>query len=204
MDYWLGVLGAQIPTVVEKAMASEGATSGAPFPPPGRPRMLGLKQVLTGNHHALVANAWAAVQSSTCAASSSRETMHSTVWAEQCAGAQQLRHAYTLCIYKNQAVGHMRHRLAAASQRMHAACLLHNIKRPACLSQSRRAGARRRASAFGRALAAHLAKIRSEPGAYGQLGLSDLFEMREECLREFGFADVYRCDLHVLGSHSAP
>jgi len=29
MDYWLGVLGAQIPTVVEKAMASEGATSGA-------------------------------------------------------------------------------------------------------------------------------------------------------------------------------
>ncbi len=31
-----------------------------------------------------------------------------------------------------------------------------------------------------------------EPGAYGQLGLSDLFEMREECLREFGFADVYR------------
>ena len=31
MDYWLGVLGAQIPTVVEKAMASEGATSGAPL-----------------------------------------------------------------------------------------------------------------------------------------------------------------------------
>ena len=30
MVYWLGVLGAQIPTVVEKAMASEGATSGAP------------------------------------------------------------------------------------------------------------------------------------------------------------------------------
>jgi len=29
MDYWLGVLSAQIPTVVEKAMASEGATSGA-------------------------------------------------------------------------------------------------------------------------------------------------------------------------------
>jgi len=34
--------------------------------------------------------------------------------------------------------------------------------------------------------------MRLEPGAYGQLGLSDLFEMREECLREFGFADVYR------------
>jgi len=29
MDYWLCVLSAQIPTVVEKAMASEGATSGA-------------------------------------------------------------------------------------------------------------------------------------------------------------------------------
>ena len=33
---------------------------------------------------------------------------------------------------------------------------------------------------------------RSEPGTYGQLGLADLFELREECLREFGFADVYR------------
>ena len=53
-------------------------------------------------------------------------------------------------------------------------------------------GPRRRATAFARAFAAHLAKLRSEPGAYGQLGLSDLFEMREECLREFGFSDVYR------------
>ena len=34
--------------------------------------------------------------------------------------------------------------------------------------------------------------MRIEPGAYGRLGLSDLFEMREECLREFGFSDVYR------------
>lgn len=33
-----------------------------------------------------------------------------------------------------------------------------------------------------------------DPGAYGKLGLSDLFEMREECLREFGFSDVYRLD----------
>ena len=62
------------------------------------------------------------------------------------------------------------------------------------------AGGQRRASAFGRALAAHLAKMRGEPGAYGQLGLSDLFEMREECLREFGFSDVYRCSsLAALG-----
>ncbi len=57
------------------------------------------------------------------------------------------------------------------------------------------AGGRRRARAFGRALAAHMAKMRIEPGAYGRLGLSDLFEMREECLREFGFSDVYRYSL---------
>lgn len=36
------------------------------------------------------------------------------------------------------------------------------------------------------------APCREKPGAYGQLGLADLFELREECLREFGFADVYR------------
>ncbi|KAF8056112.1 pantothenate kinase 2 [Scenedesmus sp. PABB004] len=53
---------------------------------------------------------------------------------------------------------------------------------------------RRRAAAFGRAFAAHLQKLRQDPGAYGQLGLSDLFEMREECLREFGFSDVYGPD----------
>ncbi|WIA23193.1 hypothetical protein OEZ86_010083 [Tetradesmus obliquus] len=55
-------------------------------------------------------------------------------------------------------------------------------------------GPRRRAAAFGRAFTAHLQKLRQDPGAYGQLGLSDLFEMREECLREFGFSDVYRLD----------
>jgi len=52
----------------------------------------------------------------------------------------------------------------------------------------------RRAAAFGRAFDLHLMKLRSEPGAYGQLGLADLFELREECLKEFGFADVYRLD----------
>ena len=52
----------------------------------------------------------------------------------------------------------------------------------------------RRAAAFGRAFDLHLTKLRSEPGAYGQLGLADLFELREECLREFGFEDVYRLD----------
>ena len=56
----------------------------------------------------------------------------------------------------------------------------------------------RRAAAFGRALDLHLARLRREPGAYGQLGLADLFELREECLREFGFADVYRWGLRCL------
>ena len=41
-------------------------------------------------------------------------------------------------------------------------------------------------------MAAHFSKLRAEPNAYGQVGLAELFEMREECLREFGFADVYR------------
>ena len=50
----------------------------------------------------------------------------------------------------------------------------------------------RRAAAYGRAMAAHFSKLRTEPNAYGQVGLAELFEMREECLREFGFPDVYR------------
>ncbi|KAG1660836.1 hypothetical protein FOA52_008947 [Chlamydomonas sp. UWO 241] len=54
--------------------------------------------------------------------------------------------------------------------------------------------ATRRAMAFGRSLSAHLHKLAGEPGAYGRLGLAELFEMREECLREFGFNDVYRLD----------
>jgi len=55
------------------------------------------------------------------------------------------------------------------------------------------AEAQRRAAAFGRAFTGHIAKLRTSPHAYGELGLADLFEMREECLREFGFEDVYRC-----------
>ncbi|GIL42264.1 hypothetical protein Vafri_272 [Volvox africanus] len=52
----------------------------------------------------------------------------------------------------------------------------------------------RRAQAFGRALGAHLDHLQSEPGCYGALGLAELFALREECLREFGFTDVYRLD----------
>jgi hypothetical protein len=43
-------------------------------------------------------------------------------------------------------------------------------------------------------LSHHINLCLQDPGAYGKLGLSDLFEMREECLREFGFSDVYRLD----------
>jgi bifunctional damage-control phosphatase, subfamily II, fusion protein len=64
----------------------------------------------------------------------------------------------------------------------------------AASSEGGNAEAIRRAQAFGRALDMHLTKIMDESGAYGQLGLVDLFEMREECLREFGFADVYKKD----------
>jgi hypothetical protein len=31
-----------------------------------------------------------------------------------------------------------------------------------------------------------------EPAAYGKLGLANLLELREECLREFHFFDAYR------------
>lgn len=30
-----------------------------------------------------------------------------------------------------------------------------------------------------------------EPAAYGKLGLANLLELREECLREFQFKDAY-------------
>lgn len=52
--------------------------------------------------------------------------------------------------------------------------------------------ARRRAAAFGHALAGHVGKLRAEPSAYGGIGLAELLGMREECLREFDFKDVYR------------
>ena len=54
------------------------------------------------------------------------------------------------------------------------------------------ADAKRRASAFKQAFSAQLAKLQVQPASYGKLGLGELFEMREECLREFGFTDVYR------------
>eukprot|EP00210_Caulerpa_lentillifera_P003727 g3560.t1 len=52
----------------------------------------------------------------------------------------------------------------------------------------------RRAEAFARSFRAHLEKIKTEPAAYGVTGLQELLEMRELCLREFGFMDVYKSD----------
>ena len=37
-----------------------------------------------------------------------------------------------------------------------------------------------------------LCRLMEEPAAYGKLGLANLLELREECLREFQFVDVYR------------
>ncbi|PHU23756.1 Pantothenate kinase 2 [Capsicum chinense] len=52
--------------------------------------------------------------------------------------------------------------------------------------------AKRRGDAFARAFSAHLARLMEEPAAYGKLGLANLLELREECLREFHFFDAYR------------
>ncbi|XP_057855485.2 pantothenate kinase 2 isoform X2 [Cryptomeria japonica] len=51
---------------------------------------------------------------------------------------------------------------------------------------------KRRGDAFARAFRAHLARLMEEPAAYGKLGLANLLELREECLREFHFSDAYR------------
>ncbi|OIV98208.1 hypothetical protein TanjilG_28721 [Lupinus angustifolius] len=52
--------------------------------------------------------------------------------------------------------------------------------------------AKKRGDAFAHAFSAHLARLMGEPTAYGKLGLANLLEMREECLREFQFGDAYK------------
>ena len=54
-----------------------------------------------------------------------------------------------------------------------------------------RSDTHKRAKAFCLAFSTHLDRLRDEPAAYGRIGLSELLEMREECLRAFGFKDVY-------------
>ncbi|KAH7857411.1 hypothetical protein Vadar_012396 [Vaccinium darrowii] len=52
--------------------------------------------------------------------------------------------------------------------------------------------AKRRGDAFAHAFSEHLARLMEEPAAYGKLGLANLLELREDCLREFQFVDAYR------------
>ncbi|KAK1268032.1 Pantothenate kinase 2 [Acorus gramineus] len=61
----------------------------------------------------------------------------------------------------------------------------------AVASEGRTDDAKRRGGAFARAFSAHLRRLMEEPAAYGKLGLANLLEMREECLREFQFVDAY-------------
>jgi hypothetical protein len=52
---------------------------------------------------------------------------------------------------------------------------------------------RRRAAAMGKALRMHLCRLREEPSCYGPMGLSEVFELREDTLREFRFYDIHAC-----------
>ncbi len=52
--------------------------------------------------------------------------------------------------------------------------------------------AREHGAAFQATFLELLARVRAEPAAYGALSLAGIFEMREECLRAFQFADAYR------------
>ena len=61
----------------------------------------------------------------------------------------------------------------------------------AMLSDSNSADVTERAETFDAVFKSHLSRLREEPAAYGQIGLGDLFEMREECLRFFRFNDLY-------------
>ncbi|XP_002991207.2 pantothenate kinase 2 [Selaginella moellendorffii] len=69
---------------------------------------------------------------------------------------------------------------------------LPNLVEKAVASEGGTDNAKRRGDAFAQAFRAHLARLREEPAAYGKLGLANLLELREECLREFHFTDAYR------------
>jgi len=62
----------------------------------------------------------------------------------------------------------------------------------ALVSDAPSADVKERAENFDNVFRSHLSRLRNEPAAYGKIGLADLFEMREECLRFFRFNDVYR------------
>ena len=82
------------------------------------------------------------------------------------------------------------------SERLYWLQILHDqtntVAKKAASSEDNTESAQRRAHAFSCSLTAHLDRIKSEPASYGVKGLAELFEMRELCLREFGFMDVYK------------
>ena len=71
---------------------------------------------------------------------------------------------------------------------------LATVMEKAASSQGNTDDAMNRAALFGRTLDSYLSKYRSQSSGFGQIELSDLFELREECLREAGFQDVYKMD----------
>lgn len=48
-----------------------------------------------------------------------------------------------------------------------------------------------RADAFRKTFLQHLAVLRSDPSAYGELSVRSILELRQQCLREFHFPDIY-------------
>ncbi|KAI9099415.1 fumble-domain-containing protein [Phlyctochytrium arcticum] len=58
----------------------------------------------------------------------------------------------------------------------------------------------RRASSFEAMYRDHLARLRREPNAYGLLSIRGLLDLREQCLREMGFTDIFE---HVKKEENA-
>eukprot|EP00048_Salpingoeca_helianthica_P002434 m.57211 g.57211 ORF g.57211 m.57211 type:complete len:815 (-) comp12096_c0_seq1:53-2497(-) len=61
----------------------------------------------------------------------------------------------------------------------------------AAKSESNSVAALQRAEAFRRTYLEHLHILSSEPSAYGELSVRSMLDLREQCLREFRFADMY-------------
>ncbi|KAL3694170.1 hypothetical protein R1sor_007821 [Riccia sorocarpa] len=69
---------------------------------------------------------------------------------------------------------------------------LPDLVEKAVASEGATDSAKKRGDAFAQAFRAHLTRLSEDPAAYGKLGLANLLELREECLREFHFTDAYR------------
>jgi type II pantothenate kinase len=54
-----------------------------------------------------------------------------------------------------------------------------------------------RADAFRNTFLQHLAVLRSDPSAYGELSVRSILELRQQCLREFHFTDIYAATKHA-------